>query len=169
MEPKVIFYIIIGILYFLYSMSKKAEEKKNVGTPPKQKPVTPPGSFGDIFQEIKRMQAAEEAKKRPVEKPLVKPMPTAQPVIDKGKEVFLHERKVKTDLLDSTWEETVYERDATPEEKSDVGKLKLANEGIYKIETIEEAEAREMQEYELSYKFNARDALIGSIILERKY
>lgn len=169
MEPKVIIYIVIGILYFLYSMSKKAEEKKAVGTPPKQKPVTPPNPLGDIFQEIKRMQAAEEAKRKPVEKPVVKAMPTAPLVIDKGSEVFLHERKIKTDLLDGTWEETVYERDITPEEKSDAGKLKLANEGIYKIETIEEAEAREMQEYQLSYKFNARDALIGSIILERKF
>jgi hypothetical protein len=65
MEFKVIIYIIAGVLYFLYTMGKRAEAKKKEAMPrnleedsppPAMKPVAPPvaNPLEDIMREIKR-------------------------------------------------------------------------------------------------------------------
>jgi hypothetical protein len=155
MEFKVILYVIGGIGYFIYTVVKKAQEDKankktvtpQAETQPPAKPVTPPAAnpLDDIMREIKRKQAELEAKK-PVPKPQAKPLTT-----QKQKGVF---------------QEGNYERDLTPEERIERGKLKIENEGIYKIKTLEEADNEEAAE---AFQFDARNAIIGSIILERKY
>lgn len=176
MEGKVIFYIIAGVLYFLYTLGKKTEEKKKQaqggGKPaPKQQPQSEaPSSIEEIIREIKRKQAeaeqrkAEQAKPKPAyqKQPVSKPQPKPQ------RELLVHEKKKASASAGENAYETVFERDLTDEEKIERGNIKLANEGIYRIETMEEAEARSIAE-EKALQINMRDAVIGSLILDRKF
>lgn len=167
MEFKVIIYIVIGIIYFIYTALKKKEE--DTPATGKQKPVTPPAynPLEEVMKEIQRKQAAEQAKKTIQQKP--KPAPKPQPVRSSTKDVLLHEKKVATFQEGMGSIESVYERELTDEEKIERGNLKVANEGIYKLESIEEIEAREKKEQAYEYSFDARSAIISSIILERKF
>jgi hypothetical protein len=167
MEFKVILYVIGGIGYFIYTVVKKAQEDKankktvtpQAETQPPAKPVTPPAAnpLDDIMREIKRKQAELEAKK-PVPKPQAKPLTTQTQ--KQPKEILIHQKQK------GVFQEGNYERDLTPEERIERGKLKIENEGIYKIKTLEEADNEEAAE---AFQFDARNAIIGSIILERKY
>ncbi len=158
MESKLIIYLIIGVVYFLYSIGKKVEEnkKKNtISTPDEPKPVSPPvaNPLEEIMREVKRKQAEAEAKKKasmPSPRPLTSSIPK--------KELLIHEKQK------GVFAEGNYERFLTDEEKVERGKLKIENEGIYKIKSIEEGE-NEQPVFEL----DARNAMIGSIIFERKF
>lgn len=165
MEPKVIVYIVVGILYFLYSVGKKAQEKKEPAapddnTPPVSKPVSPPVSnpLEEIMREVKRKQAEADAKKK-LATPQPKPLTSFQQKKQPQKEILIHEKKK------GIFEAGNYERDLTDEEITERGKLKIENEGIYKIKTVEEMEAEE----ENAFDFDARNAIIGSLILEKKF
>lgn len=168
MEFKVIIYIVIGIIYFIYTALKKKEETPVTGTG-KQKPVTPPAynPLEEVMKEIQRKQAAEQAKKTIQQKP--KPTLKPQPARTTGKDVLLHEKKVAAFQEGSGSLESVYERELTDEEKIERGNLKIENEGVYKVESMEELEARESKQQSYAYNFDARNAIISSIILERKF
>ena len=163
MEFKAIIYIIAGIVYFIYSIKKKADEKKSQqpvpdNSTPQPKPVTPPTTspLDEVMREIKRKQAEAEAKKKALT-PQPKPLTSFQQKKPE-KEILIHQKQK------GLFEEGNYERDLTEEEKIERGKLKIENEGIYKIKPIEE-----MEEEESTYQLDIRDAVIGSVILERKF
>jgi hypothetical protein len=169
-EFKVIVYIIIGIIYFIYSVSKKkAEENQPSSGPAKQKPVTPPAfnPLEEVMKEIQRKQAAEQAKKTIQQKPKTSPTPKVSKTT--GRNVLVSEKKVTTFQEGIGSIESIYERELTDEEKIERGNLKIQNEGAYKIETLEEAVAKEQSQRTYEYEFDARNAVISSIILERKF
>lgn len=167
MEFKVIVYIIVGIIYFIVSMKKKADEQK--AKAPKTQPEIKPSTrnpIEQILEEIKKQQAAEAAKK-------LQSKPVAKTTTSKSTPLVKKVGKSTVGTIAAFEEgrsnfESAYQRPLTDEEKVERGTLKVANEGIYKIETIEEAEARAEQEA-TAYQLNAREAVIGSIILERKF
>lgn len=170
MEFKVIVYIVIGIIYFIYSVSKKkAEENQTPVGPAKQKPVTPPAfnPLEEVMKEIQRKQAAEQARKTIQQKP--KPAAQTKPLKTKGRDVLVSEKKVTAFEEGIGSMESVYERELTDEEKIERGNLKIQNEGAYKIDTLEEAAAKEQNQRSYEYEFDARNAVISSIILERKF
>ncbi len=165
MEFKTIIYIVIGIIYFIYSVTKKAQENKqqtpvNSNPTPTTKPVSPPAAnpIDDIMREIKRRQAEAEAQKKvntPQPKPLNAPKQKTQP-----KEILIHQKQK------GVFAEGNYERGLTDEERIERGKLKIENEGIYKIKSVEEMD---VEETETAFQLNMRDAIVGSVILERKF
>ena len=169
MEFKAIAYIIMGIVYFIYSMNKKAQENKqskqqaptadNTNTP-SAKPVSPPAGnpLEDIMREIKRKQVATEAAKKAA-MPQPKPLTTFQQNKE-PKEILVHQKQK------GVFAEGNYERGLTDEEKIERGKLKIENEGIYKIKTADEMN---VEESDAVFQINMRDAIIGSVILERKF
>lgn len=170
MEFKVIIYIIAGIVYFVYSFVKKANENKEVkkpasSTPDKQETtptVRPPvaNPMDDILREIKRKQAEAEAKKRALaQQQQPKPL-TRQATKQPPKDILIHQKQK------GVFEEGNYERDLTLEEKIERGKLKIENEGIYTIKSVEEMEKEEAAG---TFEFDIRNAIVGSVILERKY
>lgn len=182
-EFKVIVYIVIGVLYFLYSLGKKAQEKEKAAPKKPAAPASPnaPNPLDEILQEIKRKQAELErqqnlpkkplvAPQKPKPQPLQKPKPKPAQAVKTGKDVLLHETPV------SIYEEGVtnafssYERVLTAEDLIERGNLRVENEGAYKTESIAEMEAREKQEMEDSkFVFDPRNAIISSIVLERKF
>ena len=174
MEFKVIIYIVIGVLYFLYSMGKKVEEKKKASSstdnaPPVSKPVSPPvaNPLEDIMRELKRKQSETEAQKK-VATSQPKPLTTYQQKKPQ-KEILVRETKKATFAEGSTDYEPVYERELTVEEKIERGNIRLKNEGIYKIQTIEEAQTESDTNRDFTFDLDARQAFIGSVIFERKY
>ncbi|MCX6199974.1 MAG: hypothetical protein NTY88_12270 [Bacteroidetes bacterium] len=157
MEGKLIIYLIIGVVYFLYSIGKKVEANKKsaTSTPDETKPVSPPvaNPLEEIMREIKRKQTEADAKKKasmPSPKPLTSSIPK--------KELLIHEKQK------GVFAEGNYERFLTDEEKVERGKLQIENEGIYKIKPIGEEE-----EEQTGFELDARNAIIGSIIFERKF
>lgn len=168
MEFKAIAYIILGIAYFAYSINKKYQEDKerkrqapvSNNSAPAPKPVSPPAAnpLDDIMREIKRKQAEAEAAKKattPQPKPLNAPKQKPQP-----KEILIHQKQ------QGVFAEGNYERGLTDEERIERGKLKIENEGIYKIKSVEEMD---VEEANASFQLNMRDAIVGSVILERKF
>lgn len=157
---------IIGIIWYIYSAVKKSQEEKtqtpaaNNPTPP-SKPVTPPTGdpLAEIMREIKRKQALAEAEKKAT-MPQPRPLTTVTQQKKEPKELLVHQKKK------GIFEEANYERGLTDEEKIERGKLKIENEGIYKIKSVEETEIEEASE---SFQLDLRNAVIGSVILERKY
>lgn len=165
MEFKAIAYIILGIVYFIYTMNKKVQENKkptpaNADSAPAPKPVTPPAAnpLEDIMREIKRKQAETEVRKK-VSLPQPQPLTTFQQKKE-PKEILIHQKQK------GIFMEGNYERGLTEEEKIERGKLKIENEGIYKIKSVEEME---VEESDAAFQLNIRDAVIGSVILERKF
>lgn len=148
-------------------MKKKADEKRTVSTQPQpDKKTETKNPIEQIIEEIKKQQTAEAAKKQQTK-------PVAKPATAKATPLLKKTSKSTSGSVASFEEgrsnfESVYQRPFTDEEKIERGTLKVANEGIYKIETAEEAEARAEQE-QTAYQLNAREAVIGSIILERKF
>ena len=156
MEFKVIIYILVAIFYFVYTAIKKGQEQKNVQGKPVNKPVSPPAAkgFEEILRELQRKQEAA-ARQSTVSKPTVSAT-SYQP--KKQKEVLIHQKQP------GVFAEGNYERELTSEEKVERGKLTIANEGIYKIKSAEEQELETT-----TYQLDARQAIIGSIIFERKF
>ncbi len=178
MEGKLIIYIIIGVLYFLYSLGKKAEQKKQEAQA-KNKPASTttttttaeaPSTLEDIIREIKRKQAEIEQKKAEATKPkpAYQKQPVQKPQPKPQRDILVHEKKKPAQVEGFSSYESVFERELTDEEKIERGNIKLANEGIYRIETLDEVTAREEAEAKAN-QINIRDAVIGSLILERKY
>lgn len=177
MEFKVVVYIVGAVIYFIYNARKKALEKQQSAPEQEEKTVNAPNSLEDIMRELKRKQMEYEASQQKKEtatsylpKPKVKTQ--SKPVAKqkaKSKDILIHERQPALFEEGQTSFEAVYERELTEEEKIVRGNLKLEDEeGIYRIESIEEAEARAEKE-ERNYSFHLREAVIGSLILERKF
>jgi uncharacterized protein YllA (UPF0747 family) len=85
MEFKVIVYTVLGILYFLYSIGKKAEQKNKPAPSveeevPQQKPVTPSVAkpFRDVMRELNRKKEAEEAMRKLSQTESAAVVPTTQ-------------------------------------------------------------------------------------------
>lgn len=168
MEFKVLIYVIGGILYFVYTIVKKNQENKAAAneqqTTSESKPVSPPvaNPLEEVMREVRRKQAEIEAQKaktiappKQVTKTLPKPQPKTQP-----REILIHEKQK------GVFAEGNYERDLTDEERIERGKLKIENEGIYRIKSIEETE---VEESDASFKLDIRNAIIGQVVLERKF
>ena len=159
MEFKVIVYIIIGIVYFIISLNKKRQEKDKAPkaeAPAAPKPVSPPNPIEDLLREFKAKQAQAEAAK-------AKQMPVQQPKMVKttpAKDLLVREKNK------GFGGEGNYERALTDEEKIVRGNIKIENEGIYKIKTADEMQAEEEAS---GFTLNLRDAVVGSLILERKF
>lgn len=173
MEAKVIFYVLAGIGYLIYSAYKAVKENNEKKQQQQQKPVQPSvtNPFEEITRELKRKQAEAEAKRRQIPQPQAKPKQATKtrPAV-KPSDVLVHEKKSTLFQEGVTNYESTYERELTAEDKIVRGNLKVENEGVYRIETIEEQEARETtQNSSAAYKFDPRNAIIGSIILERKF
>lgn len=174
MEFKVIIYIIAGVLYFIYTMNKKAQESKQSQLPKDDsyaptKPVSPPASnpLEDIMREIKRKQAETEAQNKAAT-PQPKPLTTYQQKKPQ-KDILVREVKRAAMVEGSSAYEPVYERALTEEERIHGKDIRLKNEGIYKVQTIEELQTESDSNNQYAYDLDARQAFIGSIIFERKY
>jgi cell division protein FtsN len=158
-EPKVIIYIVIGILYFIYSISKKAQEQKesqNANQPPAPKSVSPPVAkpLQDIIREINRKQGEAEAKKKAAtaaQKPILKSKQSSKEILVRQKE--------PTVLIEGSGYEPIYERELTEEEKIHRKSIQLQEDGVY----------HGKPEVAQTYEFDARQAFIGSVIFERKF
>lgn len=196
MEFKVVVYIVGAVIYFIYNARKKALEKQQSEPQREDKTVNAPNPLEDIMREMKRKQMEYEATQKQQETPVKtitpyqpkpntasktvtpysqqsKPKPKQQQPFAKqkvkGKDILLHERKSTYFEEGVTNYNSIYERELTEEEKIIRGDLKIEDEeGIYRIESIEEIEARSEIE-ESAYPLNLRDAVIGSLILERKF
>lgn len=172
MEFKVVVYIIMGIIYFIYSMKKKVDEQKSMGKD-KSTTVSPPVSnpIEEILAEMKKRQdAVQQQAKKQVAKPVTKmrSQTLSSPQKKVQRDVLVHEKKVATFEEGKSSYESVFERELTEEEKIERGNLKIANEGIYKTESIDEMEKREASE-STQYVLNAREAFVGSLVFERKF
>ena len=172
MEFKVVVYIIMGIIYFIYSMKKKVDEQKSMG---KDKPTTVSPHVSNPIEEIlaemkKRQDAVQQQAKKQVAKPVTKmrSQTLSSPQKKVQRDVLVHEKKVATFEEGKSSYESVFERELTEEEKIERGNLKIANEGIYKTESIDEMEKREASE-STQYVLNAREAFVGSLVFERKF
>ena len=178
MEHKVIIYIIVGIVYFLYSINKKVQEEKTkqTTTPAEQdessetpsKPVSPPtgNPLEDIMREIKRKQAEIESQKK-VAAPKQNPIPAMQQK-EPEKKALLRETKSTTASKGNVSKPT-YQRELKPEVKPPRENIRLENEGTYKIQTMEEAQTQSDAERDYAFELDAKRAFIGSVIFERKY
>lgn len=172
MEVKLIIYIVGGILYFLYKRAQEAKKETppatetNEQAPAEPKPIRPPAynPMDELRRELQRKQAAAEAQKR-LSAP--QPLQTAQRV-SQPKEILIHEKKTAT-FGEGANDAPVYERELLEPEKTVRGNIKLKNEGVYKIETMEEARASADDTGVTEYEFDAKQAFIGSVIFERKY
>ena len=100
---------------------------------------------------------SDTAKKAATQQP--KPLTTFQQKKE-PKELLIHQKQK------GVFAEGNYERGLTDEEKIERGKLKIENEGIYKIKSVEELE---VEESDAAFQLNMRDAIVGSVILERKF
>ncbi len=167
MEPKVIIYLIGGVLYFLYTISKKAQEKQ---APPKTggdsdtatKPIKPPvaNPMEDILREIKRSYNEAEQRKK-IKEP--EPITSSKRLSSKpAKELFIHEKK-KATFGQGAADAPVYQN------SNDEKILKDYETGIKEGVTYKIPTAEEVAEEADFYRFDARQAFIGSVIFERKY
>lgn len=136
-----------------------------------QQPKHIPAPVGEVSNQTRRAQNDIESKKRrdlQQSELVTRKQPFDGKV--KAKDVLVHEKKSAIFQEGVSNYESTYERELTAEDKIERGNLKISNEGVYRIETIEEQMARENAERaSASYNFDARDAMIGSIILERKF
>lgn len=160
MEVKVLIYIILGIGYFFYAIYKKAQEKKqeaqrkSIGTNPSPTPVAPPAykSLSEIMKEVKQKQAAYEAEQRAK---TILPQKTTKPIPQskRQQESLLKEMKAAGEIEGQENSESAsVKRQAIADEKK-------AMQSVY--ENTEDTST--------GYELDARQALIGSIIFERKY
>lgn len=163
MEFKVIVYIIIGIIYFIYSIKNKAKQTKENSPTESDKPVSPPvSSWEDILKELQKKQEEATTKQQPQSR-----MPTAREFKGAGAKMYPETKPTKAKASDK---KPAYKGVLTEESNIERGTLVLENEGVYKVESIQEMEAREKAEMEANaYRFDAREALIGSIVMERKF
>lgn len=172
-------YAIAGVLYFLYTIGKKAQEKEKEeaakrkaaqgDSAPKQVTVSPPVAkpFDEVMREQKRQQAAKEARQKALEqKP--KPLTTFQQKKEQPKDIFIKEKK-KATFGQGVLDAPVYEDEVVENENNKRGDIRLVNEGIYKVQTMEEARAEADVTAGADYEFDAKQAFIGSVIFERKY
>lgn len=130
------------------------------------KPVSPPTtSWEDILKELQQKQAESTAKQQPS-----KPVSQRKEVKQTDIRTFPSSQSNQPVKAKTTQRKTEYKSVLTDEDKIERGTLRLENEGVYKVESIQEMEAREKEEMEANvYQFNAREALIGSVIMERKF
>jgi hypothetical protein len=175
-EVKLIIYIIGGVLYFFYKKMQDDKKKAAENTAPVNdepqteapKPVSAPARnpLDDLRRELKRQQEAAEAQKK-LSIPPPQPFQTSQKA-NTPKDIFIHEKK-KATFGEGANDAPVYERDISPSEKTVRGDIKLKNEGVYRIESLEEAKTGNDDAEAEAYVLDAKQAFIGSVIFERKF
>lgn len=154
MEFKTIVYILLGIIYFLYSISNnKKEQKQNTPKADSPKPVEPPSLLKDILAEIQRKQREEEARQQ-FQLPIPPPEPAKKTLISsasktKSKPEVMFEEGVSTTVAQIT------------EPRAKRGNT---NSEIYSIKSSDEIEAEQA-----AFELDIRKAVIGSVILETKF
>jgi|688.fasta_scaffold721888_2 hypothetical protein len=154
MEAKTIFYIVGGIFYLIYTYYKNKSESENKPDYKTTKPVvkTP---FDEVIEQMRKMT-----------EPISDPQPVVQQKTEeknqsrnkqqvfKGKEILVNEKYA-----------------ANFEEGSSAYKTHQGNffeEGGNAIIAIEDIKT-EQEEARQSFDFNLREAVIQSIVLERKF
>lgn len=153
MDFKVILYIIFGIGYFIYTSYTKAKEEEAKKTPkaPKQ-----PSTFDEV---MKRIQQELQEKSQPtMPKPAINTPKKQESFSSKNKGLL--QEKAPYNYEEGFAEEAKYERPLTSEEILYNERMKVINA---KQEEIIQEETTE------PYNFIAREAMIGSIIFERKF
>lgn len=173
MEVKFVIYIIGGILYFFYKKSQESKKKADPLPQPQEKASEEPkrtkpayNPLDEVRQELQRKAAAVEAK-RNLSTPVPKPVQSVQRV-SIPKEILIHEKK-KATFGEGANDAPVYERELLESEKTVRGDVRLKNEGIYRVETMEEARALADDTTTADYEFDAKQAFIGSLIFEKKF
>ena len=143
----------------------KAEQQSAT---PEPKSVRPPANnpLEELRREAKRRQDALDAQKK-LSTPAAQPI-LSSPKANTPKEIFLHEKK-KATFGEGANDSPVYEREPVGPEKIVRGDVRLENEGIYRVETMEEARALADDTAVIEYEFDAKQAFIGSLIFERKF
>ncbi len=146
MEGKVIFYIVGGIFYFIYTYYKNKLEQGNKPDYNTPKPVVKT-AFDELMEQVKKVSAPA-----PMPKPEKKEV--AKQEVFKSKDIFVHEKP-------------------NPHFEEGKSAYKIFDEAIYeeggsKVIPISEIITEEADNHTL-YNFNLRDAVIQSIVLERKY
>lgn len=151
---------------------KQAEADARRWQVEQQAKANKPAPMREISNEAQRAQNDIESKKRRDQQQgeLVTKKRPFDGKVKKAPDVLVHEKKSSLFQEGVSNFESTYEREQTAEDKIVRGDLKVSNEGVYRIESIEEAEAREAaSQIGTSFTFDARNAVISSIILERKF
>lgn len=153
MEFKTIVYIILGIVYFLYSINKsRNEQSKSAPKANSPKPIEPPTSLKDILVEIQRRQQEEEAKHK-VPVPAPPPPPIQKTLVSTGNKF----NKEKAEIFEEGVSTT------TPKKENREKQTSTSSE-IYSIKQADETETDQN-----AFELNLRKAVIGSVILETKF
>lgn len=156
MDFKVILYIIFGIGYFIYTSYAKAKEEEAKKMPKTPQAPKQPSTFDEVMKRLQ--QELQEKKQTAAPKPAT-PQPKKQELVQSKSKGLLQETLVYN-YEEGFAEEAKYERPLTSEEILYNERMKAINA---KQEEIIQEEATE------PYSFNAREAMIGSIIFERKF
>ena len=143
MEGKAIIYIIGGIVYLIYTFYKNKSEAANQPSHKTTKPVVS-NPIEEVLEQMRKAAA-------PKPQPEAKPAKTQQQVF-KGKDIFVREK------ANSNFEEGMAAYKTFDEEQF--------KEGESIVKPISEMDT---QEAEPVYNFTLRDAVIQSVILERKF
>lgn len=156
MDFKVILYIIFGIGYFIYTSYTKAKEEEAKKLPKTPQAPKQPSTFDEV---IRRIQQELQENKQNTTPKTVAPQPKKQEVFQPKNKGLLQETAA-FNYEEGFAEEAKYERPLTSEEILYNERMKAINA---KQEEIIQEETTE------PYQFNAREAMIGSIIFERKF
>lgn len=161
MDSELIFYIIIGVGYFIFSLYQKGKEeqmKKTVSAP-----TTPPSpqhevTLEDIFKTLKKASQPQAIppQKTTTTKPAASSMPQKVYRNTKDDKTF-REEGIPSTIHAFTVSDI--EDDIDP----------IYHEGTRATEFIQEDIHVSKENISIPYQFNARDAIIGSVIFERKY
>jgi hypothetical protein len=157
MEFKVLIYILIGIGYFLYTTyRKKLSEmtKKSSSQPPKT--VRIGKSIDEILEQMTRPAPTES---RPIQQKKVEHQPPSQQPVYKPKQTTWLQEKSIAAAEEGNMGEPEYVRPLTAEEILHNERMRAAH--FVNLDAIEDDNP--------AYQLNVREALIGSIILERKF
>lgn len=159
-ELKIIFYIVIGIGYFIFSAYKKVQEESAKQNTNKRKVVSPKQSttFDEVVEQMKReMQTRKVTQQKKSYSP-AKTQPKSQTIYHPPNQILVQEKQSNF-FEEGNAAEPEYERALTAEEILHNERMKAAQS--VKLENISDGES--------GYELNVREAFIGSIIFERKF
>ncbi len=155
MESKAIIYIIMGVVYLLYSLYQKGikEQEKKAPENPTRKSVSPPTKsiFEQALEEIKQQAAARELATN-----------SSKSLVTEKKKELLVQQKVNPQFEEGKTAFNLYEREMTAEENR-------ATEAERKRVIVASKAFDIPEEEETGISFDARQALISSVIFERKF
>lgn len=155
-----IIYLIGGIIYGIYTISKKINEGQNKAVP-QAKPIKPPAA-NPLEEVLKQLQQKQQEVKPKVQPAVTKP----EPIAKKQPEEFLIRETKKASFGSGADDYPTYEQ--TPVVQKEVREQGLRSmEGRTAFKTIDDIGTAEEDTSPL--EFDVRQAFIGSVIFERKY